>query len=157
MDLSSSRMCKGDLEDPGASAFLLGSGPFQRYVGHLEEIGFPAQELQLRKTNRTFHFGGDHSTTSHWIARIPMVLKHVHGFAEAFIIRGETPMLMGRPIIEELGMVLNLKNGTLMFDGHPWRPITIGRHGEYLLSLTEDFDHELIGHPPSFDHDAPTL
>ena len=38
-----------------------------------------------------------------------------------------------------------------MFDGHPWRLITIGRHGEYLLSLTEDFDHELIGHPPSFD------
>ena len=80
-----------------------------------------------------------------------MFLNHVHGFAEAFIIRGETPMLMGRPIIEELGMVLNFKNRTLMFDGHPWRPITVGRHGEYLLSLTEDFDHELIGHPPSFD------
>ena len=26
-----------------------------------------------------------------------------------------------------------------------------GLHGEYLLSLTEDFDHELIGPPPCFE------
>ena len=75
--------------DPGASAFLMRSGPFQRYVGHLKELGFPVLDLQLRKTNRTFHFGGDHSTTSHRIAKIPLFLNHVHGFAEAFIIRGE--------------------------------------------------------------------
>jgi hypothetical protein len=27
----------------------------------------------------------------------------------------------------------------------------MGMHGEYLLSLTEDFDHELIGQPPFFE------
>ena len=26
-----------------------------------------------------------------------------------------------------------------------------GLHGEYLLSLTEDLDHELIGQPPCFE------
>lgn len=137
--------------DPGASAFLMGSGPFQRYVGHLKDLGYPVDSIEMQKTNRTFHFGGDHSTTSHWIARIPMFINHVFGFVQAFVIKGETPMLMGRPIIEELGVVLNFRQRTMMFEGHPWRPITMGLHGEYLLSLTEDYDAELIGELPSFD------
>ena len=28
---------------------------------------------------------------------------------------------------------------------------TMGLHGEYLLSLTEDLDHELIDQPPCFE------
>ena len=38
-----------------------------------------------------------------------------------------------------------------MFEGHPWRPITVGKMGKCLLSLTEDFHTELIGQVPSFD------
>ena len=137
--------------DPGASAFLMGSGPFHRYVDHLRELGYPVDSIEMQRTNRTFHFGGDHSTTSHWVAKIPMFINCAFGFAQAFIIKGETPMLMGRPIIEELGIVVNFKRRSMMFEGHPWRPITMGLHGEYLMSLTEDFDFELIGQMPAFD------
>ena len=137
--------------DPGASAFLMGSGPFHRYVQHLQDLGYPVDSLKMQRCSRTFHFGGDHSTTSHWIATIPIFVNSVMGFAQAFIIKGETPMLMGRPIIEELGIVVNFKCRTMMFEGRPWRPISMGMHGEYLLSLTEDFDHELIGQPPCFE------
>ena len=130
--------------DPGASAFLMGSGPFHRYADHLKSLGYPIETIEMQRTSRTFHFGGDHSTTSHWIAKIPIFVNSVMGFAHAF---SETPMLMGRPIIEELGLIVNFKRRTMMFEGHPWRPITMGKMGEYLLSLTEDSDTELIGHP----------
>ena len=60
-------------------------------------------------------------------------------------------MLMGRPIIEALGIVINFKRQQMMFEGHPWRQIKIGRHGEYLLSLTEDCAAELADQVPSFD------
>ena len=144
--------------DPGASAFLMGSGPFRRYIGHLQELGYPVSSIEMQKTHRTFHFGGDHSTLCQWVAKIPMFVNHVFGFVQAFLIKGETPMLMGRPIIEALGIVVNFRQRTMMFEGHPWRPITMGLHGEYLLSLTEDFDLELLGQVPSFDlflHDQP--
>ena len=137
--------------DPGASAFLMGSGPLHRYLEHLEQLGFPMELIQLRRTSRTFHFGGDHSTTSHWIARVPMFVNNTFGFCQSFIIKGETPMLMGRPVIEALGIIINFKNQQMMFDGHPWRPVTLGRHGEYLLSLTEDVETELADQTPSFD------
>ena len=108
-------------------------------------------EFAMTKTSRTFHFGGDHSTTSHWIARVPVFINNSFGYVQAFIIAGETPMLLGRPIIESLGIVINFKRQQMMFEGHDWRQIIVGRHGEYLLSLTEDFDAELASQPPSFD------
>ena len=137
--------------DPGASAFLMGSGPFHRYVDHLKRLGFDVNNIEMRRTCRTFHFGGDHSTTSHWIARIPVFINNSFGFAQAFVIKGETPMLMDRPIIEALGICINFKRQQMMFEGHPWRQITVGRHGEYLLSFTEDYEAELADHAPSFD------
>ena len=137
--------------DPGASAFLMGSGPFHRYLEHLQQLGFSMELIQMRRTSRTFHFGGDHSTTSHWIARVPMFVNNSFGFCQAFIIKGETPMLMGRPVIEALGIIINFKNQQMMFDGRPWRPVTLGRHGEYLLSLTEDYEAELADQTPAFD------
>ena len=110
------------LLDPGASA---------RYVQHFRDLGYPVDSLKMRRCSRTFHFGGEYSTTSHWIATIPIFVNSEMGFAQAFIIKGETPMLMGRPIIEELGIVVNFKS-RMMFEDRPWRPITMGLHSEYL-------------------------
>ena len=137
--------------DPGASAFLMGAGPFHRYVEHFKQLGFAVETIKMRRTCRTFHFGGDHLTMSHWITRVPIFLNNNFGFDQAFIIKGETPILMGRPIIEALGIVINFKRQQMIFEGHPWRQITIGRHGEYLLSLTEDYEAELADQVPSFD------
>ena len=58
--------------DPGASAFLMGTGPFHRYVEHLKQLGFAVDIIEMRRTCRTFHFGGDHSTVSRWVARVPV-------------------------------------------------------------------------------------
>ena len=79
--------------DPGASAFLMGSGPFHQYVDHLKRLGFDVNTIEMRRTYRTLLFGGDHSTTSSWIARIPIFINNTFGFAQAFVIKGETPML----------------------------------------------------------------
>ena len=98
--------------DPGASAFLMGTGPCHRYVEHLKQLGFAVDTIEMRRTCRTFHFGGDHSTVSHWIARVPVFPNNTFGFAQAFIIKGETPMLMGRPIIEALGIVITSSGST---------------------------------------------
>ena len=35
--------------DPGASAFLCGYGPFNRYVEHLRSIGFPLERLEFAR------------------------------------------------------------------------------------------------------------
>ena len=57
------------------------------------------------------------------------------GFAHAFIIKGETPMLMGRPIIKKFGLIVNFKRKTIMFEGHPWSPHYHGQDGRILALL----------------------
>ena len=113
--------------DPGVSAFLMGSGPFYRYAGHLKSLGYPIETIEMQRTSRPFHFASDHSTTNHWIVKIPVFVNSVMGFAHAFIIKGETPMLMGRPIIEKFGLIVNFKRKTIMFKGHPWSPLPWAR------------------------------
>ena len=112
--------------DPAASAFLMGSEPFHRYVQHLRVLGYPVDSLEMQRCSTTFHFGGDHSTTSRWIATIPIFVNSAMGFAQALIIKRKTPMLMGRPIIE--GTVVNFKSRMMMFEDRPWRSITMGLH-----------------------------
>lgn len=88
-------------------AFLMGSGPFHRYVDHLRQLGFDVSGIAMAKTSRTFHLGGEHSTTSHWIAPVLVFINNSFGYVQAFIIAGETPMLLGRLIIESLRIVIS--------------------------------------------------
>ena len=137
--------------DPGASAFLMGTGPFERYIQHLQELQYPVDDIQMTSIKRVFHFGGDHSVSCHWKARLLVFFNHNYGYVTGFVIPGETPMLMGRPILEALGLTLNFQKKLLVWEDSPWQDITIGRHGEYLLPLTADFQPDMLTRPPAFD------
>ncbi|MCG8595304.1 MAG: hypothetical protein MI785_13220, partial [Kiloniellales bacterium] len=119
--------------DPGASSFLMGFGPLSRYIDHLKKLQFPVHEIVLKKANRTFHFGGDHKAISSWTVHLPIFVNHKFGLIQAFLLRGETPMLLGRPISKALGMAVDFLNDRIKFDGSEWRDVTLGRHHEYLL------------------------
>ena len=132
--------------DPGASLFLMGFGPFLRYVEHLRGLDYPVDDIVLKKADRTFFFGGDHQAKSNWTVHLPVFIKGTAGLIQPFLLKGETPMLLGRPVASELG--LDLKEHTMRY--HPdesWRSCLLGRHGEYLIPLTEDFEPGLLEVP----------
>ena len=137
--------------DPGASAFLCGYGPFKRYIEYLIELGFPQHLLEFHRVRRKFHFGGDGESWSNWSVRLPMFLKGQFGKVHVFLLKGETPMLCGRPIIEALGIDIGFAKKRYRFDEGHWQDALLGVHGEYLLPLTDDYDARLLQSPPSFD------
>lgn len=137
--------------DPGASAFLCGFGPLKRYINYLTELGYPLHLLEFHRVRRKFHFGGDGESWSNWSVRLPMFLKGQFGKVQVFLLRGETPMLCGRPIIEALGIDIGFAKKRYRFDEGHWQDALLGIHGEYLLPLTDDFDTRLLQSPPSFD------
>ena len=142
--------------DPGASAFLCGYGPARRYLNHLATNGYPIDQIQFYSCRHKFHFGGDGESWCHWIMEMPMCVAGSHGRAQVFLLKGETPMLCGRPIIEALGLVMDFSRRQVKLRDAPWRDATIGLHGEYLLPLWEpdqpfdfqrsvDLDFDLTG------------
>ena len=125
--------------DPGASAFLSGYGPFRRYLDHLRALEFPVDTIKMSKGRRRFQFGGDASMRSDWSAHVPTFVDGKYGTIELFLLPGNTPMLCGRPIIEALGMTMDFAQKRLRIGSSPWMPATLGRQGEYLWSLTNEF------------------
>ena len=71
-----------------------------------------------------------------------MCIGGQHGRAQVFLVKGETPLLCGRPIIEALGIVLDFANKKIRLQDGPWTSATLGYHGEYLLSLWEPVDDD---------------
>ena len=138
--------------DPGASSFLMGYGPFLRYVELLRNLHFPVESIVLKKADRAFFFGGDHQAKSSWTVHLPVFIKGTFGLIQGFLLQGETPMLLGRPVASELGLCVDFREHTMRY--HPdtsWRPCLLGKHGEYLVPLTEDFEEALIDLPATFD------
>eukprot|EP00434_Breviolum_minutum_P011390 symbB.v1.2.010051.t1/scaffold636.1/size252712/6 len=64
----------------------------------------------------------------------------VFGRAQVFLVKGETPLLCGRPIIEALGIDLAFSRQAIRYRDGPWMPATLGLHGEYLLPLWEPLE-----------------
>ena len=137
--------------DPGASSFLMGSGPLIRYIQHLKQLGYDTSQLKLQRCQRTFHFGGDHQKVSTWAATVPVYLNGTHGLLQGFVLKGETPMLIGRPIIKALDMSIDFARQQLKFGDNDWQAAVLGRHEEYLLDLTATFETEQLAWEPSFD------
>eukprot|EP00435_Cladocopium_sp_Y103_P011780 s1452_g3.t1 len=139
------------LLDPGASAFLCGYGPMVRYIKHLEQLGFPIKQILFYQCDRKFHFGGDAASMAHWVVRMPMFVNGRFGYAQVFLVPGETPMLCGRPIIQQLGISLDFSTERIRYGDGLWTPSLMGIHGEYLLPLCADFEiyHDTL--EPHFD------
>ena len=127
--------------DPGASAFLAGYHPFKRYVELLRDWGYPVEELEMVRCERRFQFGGDAAAMSRWSVLLPVFLDGRFGKIQMYLLPGHTPMLCGRPIIEALSMSMDFAGRRLKFGASPWFQATIGAHGEYLLSLTQDIEN----------------
>eukprot|EP00913_Durusdinium_trenchii_P010092 g9465.t1 len=68
-----------------------------------------------------------------------------------FVLSGETPMLVGRPVIKALDMTIDFSQQRIRFGNDDWQDAVLGRHEEYLLDLTSTFDSEQLSWEPSFD------
>ena len=141
--------------DPGASAYLCGYGPFRNYVEHLRSLGFPVEKITFSRCYRKFHFGGDAESWCRWTCHVPAFLDGGYGTIQCYLIPGDTPMLMGRPIIEALRITLDFSEKVMKFGSSGWQPAVIGLHGEYLLPLTSGFDPNLLQEELTFQYIVP--
>ena len=100
----------------------------------------PIDSIAMTKGKRRFQFGGDAAPWSNWSAHLPVFLDGRYGTIQIFLLPGNTPMLCGRPIIEALGMSMDFAMKRIRFGSSAWQDATIGKQGEYLLSLTKEYD-----------------
>ena len=137
----------GDEKEISSSFLLMGYGPFVRYVQRLRQLGFSVEKIEIYKCRRTFHFGGDNSSVCTFAVKLPVFAGGQYGLLQRYLLKGGTPLLLGRPIAQALGLKLDLRESRLS----TWRPILLGLHGEYLLPLTQGYSNEYNLEKPSFN------
>lgn len=86
--------------DNGASSVLIGHNTLMRNLKTLHDAGRNLQHLCFRPVDKTFHFGGDASSRSEWSVHLPVNVGGVFGRLQVFVIPGDTPFLLGRPILK---------------------------------------------------------
>lgn len=135
--------------DPGGSALFAGYGPFRRYLQHLQnKYHFPVDKIAMTRGKRRCQFEGDAASWSTWSAYLPVLWDGKFGTMQGFLLPGNTPMLCGRPIIESLGMTMDVAMKRIRFGSSEWCQATIDRQDECLLSFI--IEHDYIIYDP--DH-----
>ena len=121
--------------DNGASSVLIGHNTLMMNLKLLHEAGRDLQHLCFRPVDKTFHFGGDASSRSEWSVHLPVNIGGTFGRLQVFVIPGDTPFLLGRPILKHFKIQIDYAADKISFDGGDWTYATKGRREEYLINL----------------------
>ena len=131
--------------DNGASSVLIGHNTLMKNLKTLHDAGRNLQHLCFRPVDKTFHFGGDASSRSEWSVHLPVNVGGVFGRLQVFVIPGDTPFLLGRPILKHFKIQIDYAADKISIDGGKWTSTVKGKREEYLLDL----------HCPQDDWDQP--
>ena len=140
-------------QDGGASSMVAGHGVVMGYIQHICSLGVPLDHFRFRPTDKTFHFGGDTEAHSSWSVHMPTFINGIPGRIQCFIVEGNTPMLLGRPILKALNIKVDYTTDTFSTDGITWQKIPLGSRQEHLLQLddlqdtppsNQDYHYDLV-------------
>ena len=88
--------------------------------------------------SNTFRFGNGAVEHTDVLARIPVGIGKKTGLIEAAVIKGQAPLLLGRPTLQKLAMHLDFKAGVLSaLDGQVQVPMQCNPAGQVLLNVMD--------------------
>ena len=136
------------VQDGGAASVLGSYKQIRRYLCFLVEKGFNIHDLKAYSCVKTFSYGNSQKETTQRCLFLPMFFGGKRIDVLTYIIKGEAPLLMGRPVLEELGLTVDYGSKSMRWPDKDWEPLEVGARGEHLLRLGKDI-RECRDHEPS--------
>lgn len=96
--------------------------------------------IASKRCHKAFRFGGDAEGHARWMVELPAMISKIPGRLQCFVVFGATPMLLGRPVLEQLGAVVDFGSGQMRILGGKWTPIERGKQDSMLLKLADNMD-----------------
>ena len=130
------------VQDGGAASFLASFHQIRRYLRFLLEKGYDMTDIEVYRCKKGFRYGNSEREVSNLCVMLPTFVGHRRRHILCYLVKGQCPILVGRPMLEKLGLTVDYCDRKIRWKGQKWREADIGKKGEYLLHLCEDF-HEL--------------
>ena len=150
VDAGKHRAVLGTL-DNGASSVLIGHNTLMKNLKVMYESGRDLQHLCFRAVDKTFYFGGDACSRSEWSVHLPVSVGGSFGRIQVFVIPGDTPFLLGRPVLKHFGIQIDYAGDRISINGNQWTSTLKGPREEYLIDLHngkddwgQDWDFDLM-------------
>ena len=140
------------LQDSGASSMVAGHGFIMDMVQAFVENGVHPDDFRFARTNKTFLFGGDNRSHADWCLHLPVWVGGVKGRIQCFVVPGEMPVLIGRPILKALKVKMDYDHDKVSIMGEPWTEALVGPKGEYLLPLDDGLSPDTLDSTYVFDY-----
>ena len=140
------------MQDGGASSVVCGHSVLMNIIDHMKDKGVSPDRFLFASTNKLFGFGGDANRQADWSVRLPVYIQGRHGYLECFIVEGNTPLLIGRPILKALNIKVDYQNNKISIGDGPWKEATLGERGEYMLRLDDGVQDDPTGNHVAFDY-----
>jgi len=125
----------GNLGQWSASSVLVGHNTLMKDLKILHDAGRNLRQVCFRPVDKTFYFGGDASSRSEWSIHLPVNIGGSFGRLQVFVIPGDTPFLLGRPVLKHFKIQIDYALDQISIDGNAWTSAIKGRREEYLIDL----------------------
>ena len=127
---------------------IRGFNTLENYIIHHLQRGVDLRGLSLHYCHKPLRFGNDQSLVSTTVARVPMACGGRCGRIFVYLIPGDTPFLVARPIMEALGLSIDFGTQSIRWPDQDWLLATRGQSGNYEIDLA---DGDFTGDYNDFD------
>ena len=108
--------------------------------------GARQDEFLFSRTQKSFLFGGDATSVANWCIHLPVWIAGTKGRIQCFIVAGNTPLLVGRPVLTDYQADL------VSVLGEEWTRAAHGPRGEYLIYLDDGLNNDTSDADYAFDY-----
>lgn len=129
------------IQDSGAASVLGSLTYIRKYVNYLKACGIDVEnEVEVFECNKGFRYGNSQKEKTNRCCLLPIYVGGCKRQILCYVIGGETRILIGRPLMKQLGMVVDFENDLVMYSGGKWHDIELGPKGEHTIRLAADLE-----------------
>ena len=126
------------VQDGGAASVLGSAWQIKKYIRFLLEQGFNIHDIHMFHCEKGFKYGNSVKETTNRCVILPVFLGQKRVDVLTYVIQGTAPILVGRPMLERLGLVVDYKNKKMKWPDSEGGDLLIGPRGEHQLHLGKD-------------------
>ena len=126
------------VQDGGASSVLGSAKQIRKYLTFLMENGYGIHDIPVFECEKGFKYGNSMKEVTNRCILLPMFLGGRRIDVLTYVIQGAAPILIGRPLLEKLGLTVGYNKQLMRWPNQDWETAPRGFKGEYILHLGQD-------------------
>ena len=130
------------VQDGGAASVLGSAKSIIDYIEFMQNYGIDVDnEVDVYACEKGFRYGNSQREVTNLCCLLPTFIGGEKQKILCYVIQGEAPILIGRPLMKKLNMVIDYAADLYLTGNNVWRPLDLGPKGEHIIHLMEDYEN----------------